>query len=98
MADMTFDEFLPQYLEAHSKPATRLVHAAGTLGAVTVLGAAIVRRDPKLVLAALVTGYAPAWFSHFFIEGNTPKTFGYPLYSLRGDFVMLARTLRGQLA
>ena len=94
---MTFEEFLPEYLDAHSQPATRVIHAAGTLAGVAVLFYAAARRKPALIPLALVAGYLPAWCSHWFIEHNTPKTFGKPLYSLRGDIVMLSRTLRGQL-
>jgi hypothetical protein len=94
---VTFEEFLPEYLEAHSQPATRVIHAAGTLAGLTVLAYAVARRKPALIPLALVAGYLPAWCSHWFIERNTPKTFGKPLYSLRGDIVMLSRTLRGQL-
>jgi len=94
---MTFEEFLPEYLDAHAQPATRVIHAAGTIAGLTVLAAAVVRRKPALVPLALAVGYLPAWCSHWFIEHNTPKTFGKPLYSLRGDFIMLKRTLRGRL-
>ncbi len=94
---MTFEEFLPEYLAAHSKPATRIVHAAGTLAGLAVAAAAILKRKPALFPLALAAGYLPAWCSHWFIEHNTPKTFGEPLYALRGDFIMLARTLRGDL-
>ena len=94
---MTFEEFLPEYLAAHSKPATRVIHAAGTLAGLGVLAYAAVRRKPALIPVALATGYLPAWCSHWFVEHNTPKTFGKPLYSLRGDFVMLRCTLSGQL-
>ena len=95
---MTFHEFLPEYLAAHSKRATRIVHAAGTLAGLAVAYAAIRRGKPALLFVALATGYLPAWCSHWFIEGNTPKTFGKPFYSLRGDFVMLLRTLRGDFS
>ena len=95
---MTFEEFLPEYLAAHSKPATRIVHAAGTVAGLGVAAVALRRRKPGWLLGALAVGYLPAWFSHFVIEGNTPKTFGKPLYSLRGDFVMLGRTLRGDFS
>lgn len=93
---MKFEEFLPGYLAAHSDRRTQLCHAAGTLSALTLLAASALMRKPVLVPIALVAGYAPAWFSHFVFEKNTPKTFGHPFWSLRGDFVMLARVLTGK--
>ena len=94
---MTFDEFLPQYLDAHADRRTQIVHALGTASALALLTAAAVKRKPQLVAAALAAGYLPAWLSHFVIEGNTPKTFAYPLHSLRADFVMAYKLLRGEL-
>jgi hypothetical protein len=95
---VTFEEFLPDYLAAHSDRRTQLCHAAGTMTAVAILGAALVTRKPVLVPLALVAGYAPAWFSHWAFEHNQPKTFEHPFLSLRGDFVMLARVLTGKTA
>jgi len=95
---MTFDEFLPEYLAAHADRRTQVVHAAGTTAAVALILAALARRQPKLALAGLAAGYIPAWLSHWIVEGNQPKTFKYPLLSLRGDFVMAYRLLRGELA
>jgi len=95
---MTFAEFMPQYLEAHVDLRTKRVHAFGTLAGLAVAIVAVTTRRPLLLLAALLIGYLPAWLSHWFIERNTPKTFGYPLYSLRGDFVMAFRLLRGDFA
>ena len=34
---------------------------------------------------------------HFFIEGNRPATFGNPLWSLKGDFVMLGKMIAGTM-
>jgi hypothetical protein len=94
---MTFDEFLPQYLEAHADRRTQVVHAFGTVAAVALLTVAAIKRKPQLAAAELAAGYVPAWLSHVVIEGNTPKTFAYPLFSLRGDFVMTYKLLRGEL-
>jgi hypothetical protein len=49
------------------------------------------------LLAAPVVAYGIAWFSHFFIEGNKPATFGHPFWSLRADFRMYRMILFGQL-
>jgi hypothetical protein len=95
---MTFEEFLPEYLAAHADRRTQIIHAAGTATAVAILAAAAVTRRPALIPLALAAGYLPAWFSHWAIEKNRPKTFQYPLMSLRGDFVMAWRLLSGKLA
>jgi hypothetical protein len=94
---MTFEEFFPTYLEAHSKRATRMVHATALLTALGIGGVGIATWQPRLILLALATGYLPAFCSHWLIEGNQPKTFGHPVLSFRGDFVMVWRMLRGEL-
>ena len=94
---MTFEEFFPTYLAAHSKRATRVLHACGLIAGLAIGVYAIVTLRPWLLLVALAAGYVPAWCSHWFIERNTPKTFGQPLLSFRGDFLMVWQLLRGKL-
>lgn len=94
---MTFEEFLPEYLAAHSKRETRLLHAAGLLTGLGLATVAVVTRKPQLLLGGLLAGYGAAWFSHFAIEKNKPKTFEHPLLSFRGDFAMVWRLLRGRI-
>ena len=48
----TFAEFWPEYVRAHSRPATRLVHLVGTLGGWMLLGAAL---TTKWCIAAALT-------------------------------------------
>ena len=50
-----------------------------------------------LVPVGAVFGYACAWYSHFFIEGNKPATFGHPLYSFAADWVMISKMVRGTM-
>ena len=95
---MTFEEFLPDYLAAHADRRTQVVHALGTATGLAIAAASVVRRKPSLLPIALAVGYVPAWLSHWLIEGNVPKTFKYPLFSLRGDFIMAYRLVTGQLA
>jgi len=66
---LLFADFCPEYVRAHSRPATRAVHCAGTL-----LGCG-------LFAAALGMSYALAWTSHFLLEHNRPATFEHPLWS-----------------
>ena len=94
---MTFEEFFPTYLAAHSKRATRILHACGLLSALAVALYGLATLRPWLLLVALAAGYLPAWCSHWFVERNTPKTFGQPLLSFRGDFLMVWMLLTGKL-
>ena len=91
------DAFWLRYLRAHADPRTRTMHAAGTLLATTVAALGLARRDPKLIGAALVCGYGPAWYSHAFIERNKPETFSAPLRSLAGDYRMCWSILTGKI-
>jgi len=93
----SFAEFWPYYLNEHSKPATRVLHCAGTLIAIGFLVLLIAVGKWWLFLLALVPGYGLAWIGHFFIEKNKPATFTYPLWSFMGDWKMLALMLTGRL-
>jgi hypothetical protein len=97
MLTMNAQEFWPRYLQAHSNPATRACHVAGTLAATALVLAAITTRKPWLAGAALVAGYGPAWFSHAFIERNRPETFRAPFASLAADYRMAWHVLRGTI-
>jgi len=93
----SFEAFWPYYVRAHQKPSNRVLHAIGTSMGVTMALAALITRRPRLVPLALVLGYGPAWVGHFFVEGNRPATFGHPLWSLKGDFVMLRHMIAGTM-
>jgi hypothetical protein len=92
-----YDEFWPYYLREHRLPATRWIHFLGTHLALGLLVAAGVTLNPWLLPGAVVSGYAFAWISHFFIEKNRPATFKYPGWSLYSDFRMLALMWTGRL-
>ncbi|HTC29507.1 MAG TPA: DUF962 domain-containing protein [Candidatus Acidoferrum sp.] len=94
---MSFQEFWPRYLQAHSDPRTRAYHVAGTIAGTALVLTAIALRKPWLAGIGLVAGYGPAWFSHAFIEHNKPETFRAPIASLRGDYVMAWHILRGSI-
>lgn len=94
---MTFEEFWPRYLRAHSDPRTRALHVAGTIAASTLVLGALALRKPWMIAAGLVAGYGPAWFSHAVIERNKPETFRAPFASLRADYIMAYHVLRGSI-
>jgi len=93
----TFAEFWPFYLREHSRPLTRTLHFVGTTLSLLLLVSALALRSGRLVLLALICGYAFAWAGHFFVEHNRPATFKYPLWSFAADWKMWALTLAGRL-
>ncbi|HTO96535.1 MAG TPA: DUF962 domain-containing protein, partial [Myxococcales bacterium] len=93
----TFAEFWPFYLREHSRPLTRTLHLVGTTLSLLLLVSALALRSGRLVLLALICGYAFAWAGHFFVEHNRPATFKYPLWSFAADWKMWALTLAGRL-
>lgn len=92
----TYEEFWPFYLSQHSRPATRFWHFIGTSFVFIFLVSAFLVKW-WLVFLAPVVAYGLAWYSHFFIEGNKPATFGHPGWSLRADFHMYFCLLTGRL-
>jgi len=92
----SFEEFWPHYLGEHLHPTNRALHFIGT-SLVYLIVAAGFLVTPRWFAVAPLVGYGFAWVGHFFVERNRPATFTYPLWSLRGDFRMHARTLTGRL-
>jgi len=92
----SFWEFYPFYLPEHRNAACRRMHVLGSALVLVVLAAAIVTRNPWLLLLMPVVGYGFAWVGHFAFEKNRPATFAYPLYSLMGDWVMFAEIVSGR--
>ncbi len=93
----TFREFWPFYLKEHSHPLNRRLHFVGTTLVNLTALAALVAGRPLWLLACPLLGYGGAWIGHFVVEKNRPATFQYPLWSLRGDYKMYGKMLRGQL-
>jgi hypothetical protein len=93
----SFGEFYAFYLSEHANRVSRRLHFAGTSIALLLLVLAVVNGAPRLVLLALLQGYALAWIGHFFFEKNRPATFRHPVYSFLGDWRMWWDVLRGRV-
>lgn len=93
----SFRDFYPYYLGQHRNRASRRLHLGGTVLAILVAVAAVASARWAWLLMVPVAGYLPAWVGHLLFEGNSPATFRHPVYSLRGDFVMLFEVLTGRL-
>lgn len=97
MSFRTFQEFYPFYLGEHANRTSRRLHVVGTTLAVVQLVLVFLTVNPWLLPIGFVTGYAFAWVGHYFFEKNTPATFKYPLFSLRGDFAMARDVFTGRI-
>ncbi len=93
----SFEEFWPFYVKEHSKKATRVFHFAGTTAFMAMFAGGIILKKRWLVALSPLAGYGPAWFSHFFIEGNKPATFKHPVWSLKADFIMWSKMVAGTM-
>lgn len=93
----SYDDFFAFYVQQHSHPGNRLLHALGTALGLAVLIGAFALGYPWFALLWLPVGYSLAWAGHFLIEGNRPATFGHPWWSFLSDFRMLALMLTGRL-
>jgi len=93
----SFEDFWPYYLGEHRRAGTKALHFIGTTGALTLIILALLLRDWRWVLVALLCGYGFAWIGHFLVEKNRPATFQYPLWSLAADWKMWGLILTGRL-
>lgn len=93
-----FANFWPEYVRAHSQPATRAIHLSGTLLGWTLFLAAFALRQWWWVAGALFVSYALAWISHSLLKRNRPATFEHPLWSWRADQKMVLLMLAGKMS
>ncbi|CAJ1803518.1 unnamed protein product [Sphenostylis stenocarpa] len=90
------EDFWAFYVNQHSKPSTRRWHFAGTLFSIFFLLCSFFFSWWFLFFVPF-SGYGCAWYSHFFVEGNVPATFGHPFWSLLCDFKMFGLMLTGKM-
>jgi hypothetical protein len=93
----SFEAFWPFYLGEHRQPATRWMHFFGSTAALALGASGVITGSWAMFPVAVVTGYAFAWVSHFFIEKNRPATFRYPLWSFIADWKLWWCLVTGKL-
>ena len=93
----TYAEFWDFYVREHSRPATRLLHFAGTSLAILWMIWFVWHGKWYYIPLALVIGYGFAWAAHFFVEKNKPATFKYPLWSFISDYKMMWLMATGRM-
>ena len=97
MTISTYTDFWPFYLSQHRYPSTRAIHFAGAAGFMVLTVVSLATLNGWYVAAAFALFYLPAWVAHFFIEGNRPATWRYPLWSFVSDIRMFLFWLAGGL-
>jgi len=93
----TYEEFFTFYLQEHSDPVNRWLHAIGTVLGLATLVIPFIVGHPFYALAWPLVAYGFAWTGHFLIEGNKPASWGHPFWSFISDFLMLWLMLTGKL-
>lgn len=93
----TFADFYPFYLSQHSNLTCRRLHFVGSWIVLAMLAMLLVTGNLWWLLGMPVAGYGFAWVGHFVFEKNRPATFTYPIFSLRGDWVMFWQILTGKI-
>jgi hypothetical protein len=95
---MTFPEFWKLYLDAHRKPATRIIHYLATFLGAGATSAALWLGELLLCPLGIATAYALAIASHRFIEHNRPLIHVNALWGALSDLRMLWLAATGGLA
>jgi hypothetical protein len=96
MGLMTFREFWPLYLQAHSHPTTRAVHYGATLIGVGSALAAAIAFEPVFLLG-IAFAYAIAIGAHAFIERNRSMVRVNPAWGAIADLRMFWLAATGGL-
>jgi len=97
LASPVFAEFWLDYLRAHARVETRALHYAGAILGFAFWVMLVSTFNPAFLIPMCIAPYAAAWTGHQLFEGNKPKTFSRPLWSLRGGLWMVAMGLTGYL-
>jgi hypothetical protein len=93
---MTFREFWPRYLQAHSHPLTRATHYVATLVGVGSVFAAAIALQPAFLLG-IALAYALAIGAHVLVEKNRSMIRVNPVWGAIADLRMFWLAATGGL-
>lgn len=93
---MSFPEYFPRYMSAHTTMANRWLHVTGVISGAALVGLAIRRRRFRYVPAGALTLFGWAWIGHFIVERNTPAGFRNPILAIPGDLALTGLMLTGR--
>lgn len=94
---MTFEEFWPLYQKMHSRRATQIAHAIGSIGSLACIASGIALRKPLLIAAGPLFDYAISQASHRIFEKNKTMPWKNQFFHTRAEFRMLRLVLAGKM-
>jgi hypothetical protein len=97
MTLMSFAEYWPLYLQAHSQPATRALHYVATMVGLSGSAAGLIMVDIVILGFGIGGGYALAISAHFLFEGNRPMIIVNPVWGAVADMRMTWLAATGRL-
>ena len=81
----SYGEFFSFYLQQHSNPGTRGLHAVGMVLGIGVAICSLASHHLWWAMLWIPLSYGFAWTGHFLLEMNIPATFSHPFWSLISD-------------
>lgn len=94
---MSFKEFWPLYLRAHSRPMTRAMHYLASFVGLAMTIWAVMAGNIWLCAIGIGGGYVIAVLSHWVFEGNQPLILVNPLWGAVSDVRMCLLAMTGRL-
>jgi hypothetical protein len=95
---VTFPEFWKLYLDAHRRPATRIMHYLATFVGAGATSVAVWLGEIMICPLGIAAGYGMAIASHRFIEHNSPLIQVNALWGALSDLRMFWLAATGGLA
>ena len=93
----SFDEFWPEYLRAHSSPASRGFHAAGVLLSLAAAAALLSCGMVFFLVLAIVPAQLGAWVGHKLSPRKDTVSAEHPDWAVVADIKMCALAATGRL-